>query len=100
MVRAIAMVVCLVVVSGFAKHQNQNFTVSIATVENFDEYLNEHPEVKSLQELDKVVEEKSEPLATIPTFKVTYELGNRTAGRFENFWNDLVGDTKTKQNKN
>lgn len=89
MLRAIAFAVCLVVVSGIAKSQNPTLKANSVAVENLDEYLNENPEEKSLQELDKVVEEDSESLALAlalkTTFKVTYELGNRIAGKFQNY---------------
>lgn len=89
MLRAIAFAVCLVVVSGFVKSQNPTLKANIVAVENLDEYLNKSPEVKSLQELDKVVEEDSGSLALAlalkTIFKVTYELGNRTAGKFQNY---------------
>lgn len=77
MARAIIFVLCLVVASSLAG--NQNTDVNVAIVDDLDEYLLQHPEVKLLQKLDKIVAPKSES----PLLLITYRLGNRIAGKFE-----------------
>lgn len=81
MVRAIAFILCLIVASTLAANLNTN--VNVAIVENLDEYLSNHPEVKLLQQLEKVVAPKSDS----PFILITYRLGNRINGRFENHFN-------------
>lgn len=76
MARAIVFVLCLVVALSLAENQNTN--VNVAVVDDLDEYLMQHPEVKLLQKLDKVVAPKSES----PFLLITYRLGNRIAGEW------------------
>lgn len=77
MARAIVFVLCMIVASSLAENQNTN--VNLAVVENLDEYLSQHPEVKLLQKLEKVIAPKSES----PLLLITYRLGNRIAGKLQ-----------------
>lgn len=83
MARAIVFVLCLIVASCLAENLNTN----VAIVDDLDEYLMQHPEVKLLQKLDKVIGPKSES----PFILITYRLGNRIAGKLESvaIWSDL-----------
>lgn len=83
MVRAIALIFCLIVAAVLAENLNTN--VNVAIVENLDEYLSNHPEVKLLQQLEKVVAPKSES----PFIQLTYRLGNRINGKLENHLNKM-----------
>lgn len=77
MSRAIVFILCLFVATSLAENLNTNANVAI--VENLDEYLIQHPEVKLLQKLEKVIAPKSES----PFILITYRLGNRINGKFE-----------------
>lgn len=77
MVRAIVFVLYLIVASALAENLNTNVNVDV--VENLDEYLSQHPEVKLLRPLEKIVAPKSES----PFILITYRLGNRINGKFE-----------------
>lgn len=79
MARSIIFILYLIFAVTLAENLNTN--VNVAIVENLDEYLSNHPEkVKLLQRLEKVVAPKSES----PFLLITYRLGNRIAGKFEN----------------
>lgn len=76
MLRAIVFAFCLVVGLSLA---DSNLNANVVVVEDLDEYLSNHPEVKLLQQLEKVVVPKSES----PFLLITYRLGNRVAGKYE-----------------
>lgn len=78
MARAIVVILCLVVAVSLAENQNTIANVNLAIVDDLDEYLMQHPEVKLLQKLDKVVAPKSES----PLISITYRLGKRIAGKW------------------
>lgn len=76
---AVIFVVFLMVASNLADTQNLNPNVVI--VSNLDEYLREHPEVNSFQQLEKIVSLNSKS-PDGHSYKITYQLGNRTTCKF------------------
>lgn len=77
MVRSILFTLCLIVVSSLAENRNTNMHASVVVVDDINEYLAQHPEVKLLQELEKFVA----PNSVTPFNKVTYRIGARADGK-------------------
>lgn len=81
MFRAVVCVACFFVASTIAsKIQGSNLYSKVLTVEDLDQYLIEHPEMKPSQELTKVVDEGDERSSN-DRLNATYMIGKRTAGK-------------------